>query len=271
MFFKIFIRSFFIQAGWNYERFQNLGFAFAILPALRKIYGRGEKFNAAVLRHLGCFCTQPYMAGYVLGNVVKMEEELSRAPDAASWEKKLLEVKAALASGFAAIGDRVFWGRLKPVTTQVCIVVWLLAGFSGWLLPGEPGRPSAAALFGGPLAGMAVYGAFAVYLRWTGLRRGYACGGASSCGLDTMNWSGLIKALSLAGFALSFLIVAWSFYLLAAGGRGEAGAGPAVKIALALGAMALQRVTRKFGRSIFFAMAVTLAVSAAVFVLRPYL
>jgi mannose/fructose/N-acetylgalactosamine-specific phosphotransferase system component IID len=265
-FVSIFFRSFFIQAGWNYERFQNLGFAFAITPALKKIYAPGPALNSAVLRHLGQFNTQPYMAGFVLGNTVKMEETFSRGPGGAGLEKSMLGVKSALASGFAAIGDRVFWGRLKPLTTQICIVVWLLTGFYGWLFTGTEFRPSMAALFGGPLAGMAVYGAFAVYLRWTGLKRGYACGGGSNCGLDALNWPGLIRALSVTGFAFSLLIVLAAFGLLVVcGWPGESGAGLVIKAAPVLAVMVLQRVTRKFGRSIFFAMGIVLAVSAVLF------
>jgi PTS system mannose-specific IID component len=261
----MFFRSFFIQAGWNYERFQNLGFAFSILPALGKIYPPGEKFNAAVLRHLGIFNTQPYMAGFVIGNIVRMEEELAGRPGDAEFEKKLLGVKSALASGFAAIGDRVFWGRLKPLTTQLCIVVWLLAGFYGWLFTGAAFRPSLAVLFGGPLAGIAVYVAFAVYMRWVGLKKGYACGGSASCGLDAVNWPGLIRMLSVTGFAFSLLIVLGAFGLLIAHNWSGENTALFAKVALVLGVMALQRVTRKFGRSIFFAMGIILIVSAALF------
>lgn len=273
---SMFFRSFFIQAGWNYERFQNLGFAFAIMPALRKIYAPGEKFNAAVLRHLGIVNTQPYMAGFVIGNIVRMEEELAGRPADAEFEKKLLGVKSALASGFAAIGDRIFWGRLKPLTTQLCVLVWLGAGFYGWLFTGAEFRPSPAVLFGGPLAGILVYGVFAVYVRWVGLKKGYDCGGCSNCGLDAVNWPGLVKALSVTGFAFSLLIVLGAFGLLLArnwsgGNPGEA----ALKAALALGVMALQRGARKFGRSIFFAMGLILVISAALSVavkdLRIYL
>ena len=266
MFFSIFLRSFFIQAGWNFERFQNLGFAFAILPALRKIYASGEALNTAVLRHLGLFNTQPYMAGFVLGNIVRMEEELARRPRDAEFEVKLLGVKQALASGFAAIGDRVFWGRLKPLTTQLCIVVWLLAGFYGWLFTGAGYQPSALILFGGPLAGIAVYGAFAVYLRWIGLKKGYECGGRANCGLDALRWPVFIRLLSVAGFAFSLLIVIGAFGLLIVHNLpGESKAGLALKLALVVGVMALQRVTRKYGRSIFFAMGIIVAVSAVVF------
>ncbi len=35
---QVFIRSFFVQALWNYERMQNIGFAFAVEPFLRRAY-----------------------------------------------------------------------------------------------------------------------------------------------------------------------------------------------------------------------------------------
>ncbi len=262
----VFFRSFLIQAGWNYERLQNLGFAFAITPALRRIYASNKAFNAAVLRHLGLFNTQPYMVGFVLGNIIKMEEDLARAPGNAEFEKKLIGVKQALSSGFASIGDRVFWGRLKPITTQLCIAVWFLAGFYGWLFTGDGYRPSALVLFGGPLAGIAVYGFFAVYLRWIGLKKGYACGGIANCGLDAMRWPELIRRLSVTGFVFSLSIVLGAFGLLIAHNLpGESKGSLAMKLTLVLCVMALQRVTRKFGRSIFFAMGIIVAVSVAVF------
>ena len=35
---KVFWRSFMYGASWNYERMQNLGFLYTILPTLKKIY-----------------------------------------------------------------------------------------------------------------------------------------------------------------------------------------------------------------------------------------
>jgi mannose/fructose/N-acetylgalactosamine-specific phosphotransferase system component IID len=269
MFFPIFLRSFFIQAGWNYEKFQNLGFAFAMLPALKRIYPPGGKLNAAVKRHLGIFNTQPYMAGFVLGNMTKIEEEAGPDGPSEAVEKKMLEVKAALAAGFAAIGDRFFWGRLKPMTTQLCIAVWLLAGFHGWLFPLDDYAPPLAFVFAGPLAGLAVYGAAAVYLRWAGLKKGYECGGRSSCGLDAVDWPGAIRSLSRAGFALSLLIAVSAAWLLADRGLAGASKGLAADAALVLGVLAVQRASRRSGRSIFFAMGLILAASVALVMFFP--
>ncbi|MBI4801839.1 MAG: PTS system mannose/fructose/sorbose family transporter subunit IID [Elusimicrobia bacterium] len=272
---SMFLRSFFIQAGWNYERSQNLGFVFSLLPALKNIYVHPEALKRAVLRHLEVFNTQPYMAGFVIGNVARMEEGLappffqkgqSTGENSEALEKNMQGIKQALASSFASIGDRVFWGRLKPLTTQLCIVIWLGAGFYGWLFTGAGSEVPAAGLFAGPVSGMAVYGAFAVYLRWQGLKKGYACGGGANCGLDAMDWRKLIRRLSLAGFALSIVITLAAFALLIEFNRGLVSKSDlALKIGLVLSVLVVHRLARKFGRSIFFAIGLILAASIILF------
>jgi len=265
MLFSMFLRSFFIQAGWNYERFQNLGFAFSLEPALKKIYPDREKFKAAMLRHLQIFNTQPYMASFVLGNIARMEERASAAPSPETVLKSMPGVKQALASSFASIGDRIFWGRLKPMTTQICLLVWTAGGFYGWLFTGMDAPVSSALLLAGPLAGIVFYSAFSVYWRWHGLKAGYACGGSANCALDTFNWPRLIKLLSTAGFSMSMAIALLYFGLLAGFNSGAAGRGMALKAALAVAVLALHRVARAFGRSVFFAAGVVLAVSLVIF------
>jgi mannose/fructose/N-acetylgalactosamine-specific phosphotransferase system component IID len=266
MFGSMFARTFFIQAGWNYERFQNLGFAFSLKPALRRIYPDGEKFRAALLRHLQLFNTQPYMASFVLGNVAAIEEKAAAAPDTAAALKSMPGVKQALATSFASIGDRIFWGRLKPMTVQICLLVWAAGGFYGWLFPGRNSAAPAWLLLAGPLAGIVFYSAFSVYWRWKGLEAGYRCGGSAACGLDCADWQRQIRLLSLAGFAMSLAIVACSFALLAAHNRGWAGwRGPALRFALPVTVLLLHRACRAYGRSVFFAAGLVLAASLLFF------
>lgn len=260
---SMFLRSFFIQAGWNYERYQNLGFAFTLEPALKKIYPAPEKLKAAMLRHMQIFNTQPYMASFVLGNVVRMEE---RAAAGETDLKNLAGMKQALASSFASIGDRIFWGRLKPMTTQICLLVWAAGGFFGWLFTGTQEMVSAPLLMAGPLAGIAFYSTFAVYWRWKGLGAGYACGGSSNCALDAFNWSRLIKLLSAAGFMMSVAIALLAVGLLAGFNCGSCT--PRVmllKLALPFAVLVLHRVSRAFGKSVFFAAGLVLAVSLLFF------
>jgi len=58
----VWLRQFLLQGCWNYEGMQNVGFAYAILPALREFYSnRPEEGLKAVKRHLEFFNTQPAM------------------------------------------------------------------------------------------------------------------------------------------------------------------------------------------------------------------
>ncbi|HCC48548.1 MAG TPA: hypothetical protein DEQ38_10610 [Elusimicrobia bacterium] len=274
MFGSMFLRSFFLQAGWNYERFQNLGFAFTLEPALRKIYPDPEKLKAALLRHLAIVNTQPYMASFVAGNVAAMEERAAAAPDPEAALKSMPGVKQALATSFASIGDRIFWGRLKPMTVQLCVLVWAAGGFYGWLFTSLNTPVSLALLLAGPAAGIVFYSSFAVYWRWRGLGTGYSCGGASSCGLDCSDWSRSIRLLSTAGFAMSLAILLLAFSMLAAFNCGSCGKPDMLlKAGLPLAVMVLHRVSRAFGRSVFFAAGLTLAASLlffSVFGLKPF-
>ena len=266
MFFKMFLRSFFIQAGWNYERFQNLGFAFCLQPALERIYPDKEARKAALLRHLQIFNTQPYMASFVLGNVASFEEKAAASPDPEARLKNMPGVKQALASSFASIGDRIFWGRLKPMTAQICLLVWSAGGFYGWLFTGLNTQVSTALLLAGPLAGIIFYSSFAVHWRWHGLKAGYSCGGEASCGLDRSDWSQLIRRLSAVGFSMSLAAALLAFGMLAYVNWSSCRAGDLfLKMGLPLAVLALHRLTRAFGRSVFFAAGLVLAGSVLFF------
>lgn len=50
-------RSTFIQGSWNYERMQNGGWAFSMIPAIKKLYKTKEERSAALKRHLEFFNT----------------------------------------------------------------------------------------------------------------------------------------------------------------------------------------------------------------------
>ena len=54
-------RSTFIQGSWNYERMQNGGWAFSMIPAIKKLYKTKEDRAAALKRHLEFFNTHPYI------------------------------------------------------------------------------------------------------------------------------------------------------------------------------------------------------------------
>ena len=51
------LRSTFLQGSWNYERMQNGGWCFAMIPAIKKLYTTKEDQIAALKRHLEFFNT----------------------------------------------------------------------------------------------------------------------------------------------------------------------------------------------------------------------
>lgn len=52
---KVFKRSFMYGSSWNYERMQNLGFLYTILPVLKKLYPDKDSASPAMKRHLEFF------------------------------------------------------------------------------------------------------------------------------------------------------------------------------------------------------------------------
>ena len=52
---SVWLRSTFLQGSWNYERMQNGGWAFAMIPAIKRLYKTKEERSAALKRHLEFF------------------------------------------------------------------------------------------------------------------------------------------------------------------------------------------------------------------------
>lgn len=153
------LRSLFLQAAWNFERLQNLGFAFCMEPALRELYKDPTQRAAALRRHLELFNTHPYMAGYILGAALRAEEE---AAAGRGDGEQVSALKAGLAPALAAVGDAFFWATLRPAAA-VLGVAWL------WLAP-HPLQ-----LFA-PLVFLVAYNLPGLWLRLHSLQAGYEKG-----------------------------------------------------------------------------------------------
>ena len=65
-FFWTFIRSNFLQASWNMERMQALGYCFGMVPILRRLY-EGDELKKAIKRHLEFYNTQPFVTAPIVG------------------------------------------------------------------------------------------------------------------------------------------------------------------------------------------------------------
>ncbi|MCD8083594.1 MAG: PTS system mannose/fructose/sorbose family transporter subunit IID [Clostridiales bacterium] len=107
------IRSTFLQGSWNYERMQNGGWCFAMIPAIKKLYSTKEEQSAALKRHLEFFNTHPYVASPIIGVTLALEEE--RANGAPVDDVAIQGVKIGMMGPLAGVGDPVFWYTVRPI------------------------------------------------------------------------------------------------------------------------------------------------------------
>ncbi|MFT8325125.1 PTS system mannose/fructose/sorbose family transporter subunit IID [Oenococcus sicerae] len=106
-------RSTFIQGSWNYERMQNGGWAYSLIPAIKKLYKTKEDRTAALKRHLEFFNTHPYLASPIIGVTLALEED--RANGAKVDDVAIQGVKVGMMGPLAGVGDPVFWYTVRPI------------------------------------------------------------------------------------------------------------------------------------------------------------
>lgn len=122
---RVFWRCLFLQAAWNRRGMQNLGFAYAIDPALRRIYADPARRAEALRRHLCTFNCHPYTAAAIVGGAIHHEERVAAGlepPESPGI------YKATLQGPLAAIGDGFFWTALRPFFGALGAVGALLLG-----------------------------------------------------------------------------------------------------------------------------------------------
>ncbi|MDO4797761.1 MAG: PTS system mannose/fructose/sorbose family transporter subunit IID, partial [Coriobacteriales bacterium] len=103
----------FLQGSWNYERMQNGGWCYAMIPAIKKLYSSKEDQAAALKRHLEFYNTHPYVSAPVIGVTLALEEE--RANGAEVDDTAIQGVKVGMMGPLAGVGDPVFWFTVRPI------------------------------------------------------------------------------------------------------------------------------------------------------------
>jgi PTS system mannose-specific IID component len=123
--FRIYLRNFFIQSGWNFEKMQNLGFIYCMMPALKRIYGnKKDKLKSAVKRHLSFFNTHPYLSAPILGAVIRLEEEYENT---GTGLENINSFKNGLMGIFGGVGDSFFWGAARPFAAIIGVIFALIS------------------------------------------------------------------------------------------------------------------------------------------------
>lgn len=109
-----FFRQGFLLGSFNYERMQNMGVAYIMMPTLRRLYkDQPDEFAAGLKRHLEFFNTHPYLAAPIIGVTMAMEEQ--KAKGAPIDNVTISSVKVGMMGPVAGVGDPLYWGTLRPV------------------------------------------------------------------------------------------------------------------------------------------------------------
>jgi fructoselysine/glucoselysine PTS system EIID component len=128
---SIFWRSFSLLGSFNFERMEALGFLYALIPSLRRIYrGDDEGLKRAMHRHMRAFNMTVAPSPLVMGTAIAMEE---KAKEDRNFEATAItDVKVALMGPLSGIGDTFFWGIFRILAVSLSI------GFAkqgSWLAP----------------------------------------------------------------------------------------------------------------------------------------
>ncbi len=113
----LFFRSLTLEANFNFETWQNTGFAFSIIPVLKRLYHTKEAMASALKRHLQLFNTSPYGSTLIIGITAAMEEQNILNPD--FDEESISSVKLGLMGPLAGVFDSLFWGTFKVIAAGV--------------------------------------------------------------------------------------------------------------------------------------------------------
>ena len=188
--FKVAARSQFLQGSWNYERMQNGGYAFSMIPAIKKLYKTDEDRQAALKRHMEFFNTTPFMASPIIGVTLALEEERANGGDVD--DEAINGVKVGMMGPLAGVGDPVFWFTVRPILGALCASL----AMSGNIL--------------GPIMFFVVWNLFRWGFQWCTQEFGYKAGSAITDDLSGTMMQDVTRGASMLGmFVLGSLIQRW--------------------------------------------------------------
>lgn len=187
---NVFIRSNFHAASWNFERMQALGYCFAMVPVIKRLYN-GEERKKALKRHLEFFNTQPFVTAPILGVTVAMEEQKANGADID--DGAINGVKIGLMGPLAGVGDPIFWGTLRPVAAALGASIAL----TGSIL--------------GPIIFFLIFNSVRLGVRYFGINYGYSKGTTIVADMAGGRLQKLTEGASILGlFVMGALVNRWT-------------------------------------------------------------
>lgn len=118
-------RGLFMEGNFNFERMQGGGFAYSIIPALKKIHGNNKRDLATSLKnHLQFFNASPKLFTFLLGTAIAMEENKEKP-------STVNVVKVAGMGPTGGIGDAIDHMTLMPLTLALGASIALDGSIAG--------------------------------------------------------------------------------------------------------------------------------------------
>lgn len=181
---KVFWRSIPMEHSWNYERMDNVGYAWALYPVLKKLYPDPKDLSKAMKRHLSLYNVTPYICTFPMAISVAMEEANSEQEEFDT--ESIGAVKAAMMGPLSGIGDAFFWGTLRVIATSIGCAL----AMKGNIL--------------GPILFMLIFNVPHYFLRYIGTFLGYKLGSES---ISKITASGLMGKVTEAASIVGMMVV----------------------------------------------------------------
>lgn len=167
------------------DRMQAPGFAYSMIPVLKKLYGDDkEKLTEGLLRHSEVYNNTYACSPFVLGIASAMEEEAANNPDFDT--SSINNIKVALMGPLSGIGDSIFLSGIRIIALGVGIPLCLQGNFLGVILY------------------FLIYNVPAFWLRYAGMYKGYEIGTGY---LDKLKSSGLIDKVMQAASIVGIMVI----------------------------------------------------------------
>ncbi|MBU3195962.1 PTS N-acetylgalactosamine transporter subunit IID [Clostridium algidicarnis] len=111
---KLGLRSVLLQSCFNYERMQGAGWAYTMMPFLKRIHkDDDEAFSVAMKDNMEFINTNPTVSPFLMGFLLSLEEKKE--------DRTLINsLKVALFGPLAGIGDALLWFTLLPIIAGIC-------------------------------------------------------------------------------------------------------------------------------------------------------
>ena len=196
---SLWLRSLSLQASWNRQRMQNLGLLWNVLPWLRRRARHVNQDRIFCRRYYGFFNTNPYLANFLIGGLVRLEENRTEA-DPLDGVEFIGTFREAVGRALASLGDQLFWLGLRPTLVMLICFAGLLGRISSILV---------------------ILGIFTVsqlVLRWLALRSGYELGMDIVDLLFDKRWHLWIARTKRAGMVLTGMVIGLYLARIADGG-----------------------------------------------------